>query len=415
MALTQSELARRLRAARVNCGLTQQQVAEALGIPRTAVVQMEAGSRAISSLELVEMARLYGRMVGDFVNDEAFEEDSVVALFRATPGVAEDPVLIEELHKCVKLCREATQLEHLLGLAPKHTLLVNYSLEAPANRWEAILQGRYLAGQERSRLDLGASPIWEIAEIIRRQGVRVAEYKMPENISGLFFHGREIGLVIVVNRGHRRNRRLFSYAHEYCHLLADRDRSGVVSRVENRDELVEVRANAFAAHFLMPEAGVRAFLQTLGKGEETRQVQELYDGAGQVSVQKRMSPGSQDLQVHDVVSLANHFGVSYEAALYHLLNLKFIPKDRFEALREQQETASLIARTFHVAALDEDVHWTLTEQVLAPGFEAYRRGEISRNKLLELAEETGVARRDVAQALKANNIDDKSMHDILPE
>ena len=269
MAITQEELAGRLKAARENAGLTQQEVAEEVGMTRLAVVRIEAGKRAVNSLELAEMARLYGRGIAEFLEEGVFEEDPLVALFRAAPGYAEDPKLKRELLRCVDLCREAANLERLLGLSPSSAFLVRYGLKGLSSRWDAINQGRYLADQERNRLDLGTSPIWEIAEIVARQGARVTEYAMPDAVSGLFFHSEETGFAIVVNLGHSRSRRLFSYAHEYCHLLADRDRFGGISHAGNRNELAEVRANAFAAHFLMPEAGVRSFLKALGKGEGT--------------------------------------------------------------------------------------------------------------------------------------------------
>jgi hypothetical protein len=47
-------------------------------------------------------------------------------------------------------------------------------------------------------------------------------------------------------------RRLFSYPHEYAHALADRDVASLVSKVENRSALREVRANAFAAAWPRP-------------------------------------------------------------------------------------------------------------------------------------------------------------------
>ncbi|MGH9364290.1 MAG: helix-turn-helix transcriptional regulator, partial [Thermoanaerobaculia bacterium] len=43
---TSDELSRRIKAAREGAGLTQKQVAQAIGMPRTAVVQIEAGKRA---------------------------------------------------------------------------------------------------------------------------------------------------------------------------------------------------------------------------------------------------------------------------------------------------------------------------------------------------------------------------------
>jgi Zn-dependent peptidase ImmA (M78 family)/DNA-binding XRE family transcriptional regulator len=399
VAITQKELAERLKAARENAGLTQQEVAEEVGITRLAVVRIEASKRAVNSIELAEMARLYGRSIAEFLEEGVFEEDLLGSLFRAAPGYAEDPGLRRELLRCVELCREAANLERLLGLPPTSAFFVSYELGTPSSRWDAINQGRSLANQERNRLDLGASPMWEIAEIIARQGVRVTEYEMPDAVSGLFFHSEDTGFAMVVNREHSRTRRMFSYAHEYCHLLADRDRFGGISHAGNRNELAEVRANAFAVHFLMPEAGVRAFLKALGKGEGTRQNLEIYDEWEGVPAQKRMPAGSQEVRVHDVVVLAHHFGVSYEAALYHLLNLRIIRKDNFDVLWESKEAQGPIRRALRIPERDEQFHFHLAEQLLSLAFEAYKREEISRAKLIELAVQVGVGREQIEEAL----------------
>lgn len=49
----------RLRAARLEAGLTQVEVAEALGAPQTFVSKIELGERRIDPLELQELAELY--------------------------------------------------------------------------------------------------------------------------------------------------------------------------------------------------------------------------------------------------------------------------------------------------------------------------------------------------------------------
>lgn len=414
MAITHEELARRLRAARENAGLTQQEVAEQVGVTRLAIVRIEAGKRAVNSLELAEMARLYGRAISAFLQEGVFEEDPLVALFRAAPGYAEDPKLKRKLLRCVELCREAANLERLLGLSPSSAFLVSYGLKVLSSRWDAINQGRYLATQERNRLDLGTSPIWEVAEIVARQGVRVTEYEMPDAVSGLFFHSEDTGFAIVINWRHSRSRRLFSYAHEYCHLLADRDRFGGISHAGNRNELAEVRANAFAAHFLMPEAGVKSFLKSLGKGEGTRQNLEIYDEWERVPAQRRMPTGSQEVRVHDVVGLSHHFGTSYEAALYHLLNLGIIRRDNFDVLWESKGAQGPIRRAFRIPEWDEAFHFDLAEQLLSLGFEAYRREEISRGKLIELAEKAGVGREEVEEALYDAQPRPEPIEAILP-
>lgn len=414
MTITQDELAARLKAARENTGLTQQEAAKEFGVARTAVVQIEAGKRAVNSLELSEMARLYGRGVAEFLEESAFEEDPLVALFRAAPGYSDNIGLKRELLNCTELCREAANLERLLGLLPSSAFLVSYGLKPLSSRWEAISQGRELAEQERNRLDLGSSPVWEIAEIIAQQGVKVTEYEMPDSVSGLFFHNEDTGFAIVINREHSRTRRMFSYAHEYCHLLADRERFGGISHSGNRSELAEVRANAFAAHFLMPEPGVHTFLKAWGKGEGTRQNQEIYDEWDQVPAQKRMPTGSQEVRVHDVVGLSHHFGASYEAALYHLLNLGIIRRDNFDILWESKEAQGPIRRALRISGWDEEVHWTLAEQLLSLGLEAYRREEISRSKLIELAGKVGVDREEIEEALYDAQPQPQPIEAIIP-
>ena len=52
MAIDGNEIARRLRQARDEAGINQQQAADAIGVHRTAITQMEAGNRAVSTLEL---------------------------------------------------------------------------------------------------------------------------------------------------------------------------------------------------------------------------------------------------------------------------------------------------------------------------------------------------------------------------
>ena len=81
----------------------------------------------------------------------------------------------------------------------------------------------------------------------------------PNGMSGMFLRHSSIGMVILVNYEHPRARKRFSYAHEYAHALLDRNLSVTVTTEGNRSDLIEVRANAFAAAFLMPEDGVNAF------------------------------------------------------------------------------------------------------------------------------------------------------------
>ena len=79
----------------------------------------------------------------------------------------------------------------------------------------------------------------------------------------------------------------------------DRDRDLQVSTTGNSGDLVERRANAFAAAFLLPEDGVEHFLTNIDKGRTTRQTQVVYDVAsnGKFDVEGREAPGFADHHV----------------------------------------------------------------------------------------------------------------------
>lgn len=57
--MTPRELGARLAAARHAAGLSQRDVAAALGIHQPSIVVIENGKRAVTALELAGMARLY--------------------------------------------------------------------------------------------------------------------------------------------------------------------------------------------------------------------------------------------------------------------------------------------------------------------------------------------------------------------
>lgn len=84
----------RLREAREFLGLSQEVVAEALGVPRASVSAMESGRRKVSSLELRDLARLYKRPIDFFYNDErggeTVEDEATQALYRATRNLTSD-------------------------------------------------------------------------------------------------------------------------------------------------------------------------------------------------------------------------------------------------------------------------------------------------------------------------------------
>jgi Zn-dependent peptidase ImmA (M78 family)/DNA-binding XRE family transcriptional regulator len=304
--LDATQLGLRLRSARERRSLSQQAVAEALNLQRTAITNIEAGNRAVSTLELSRLAGLYG-CKPEALLEPAGEADTPIVRLRALGQLDDDAT--QTIDHVIGLCREGAELRRMLE--PEFAEgLPNYAVRVRSSG-EAVRQGYDIAREERRRLGLGNAPISNIAGLISNQAIWVAASQIPDNMSGFFVNDRSTGLAIIINSRHFPVRRTFSYAHEYGHALFDREESERVSKGGN--DLVEVRANAFASAFLMPAGGVEDQLRRLDKGRPSRQAQIVYDVAGNAGseIEIRPTSGSQAITYQDVAVIARHFGVSY--------------------------------------------------------------------------------------------------------
>lgn len=208
-------------------------------------------------------------------------------------------------------------------------------------------------------------------------------------MSGLFQSDRSIGLAILVNRSHSFSRKRFSYAH----ALFDRDRKITVSSVDNSSPLLELRADAFAAAFLMPRKGVFHGLRNLGKGLPSHQEQSVYNVASgrHTEAVLRTAPSSQRITFNDIIQLANWFGVSYHSVVYRLLNLRHLSNPEFRKLLTQEHLGRKYLKTItqpeddpESKERDQQDH-DLRHDIAYLALEAYRRAEISRGRILELS------------------------------
>ena len=393
-----NELGRRLRAARESRGLSQQAAADALDLPRTAITQMEAANRAVSTLELSKLAQLYVYPAAAFLEEDAWSEDIFVALLRVAPGLERDPATHEQVVRCVSLCREGVTLEAFLG-GTRRSYAPSYETPLPRTSWEAVTQGEQTAVQERRRLGIGNAPIADVSELIASQGIWASGVEFPNEMSGMFLRHASIGFAILVNASHPRGRKRFSYAHEYAHALFDRNHNITVSTTGNSSELVERRANSFAAAFLMPSHGVHDALRGLAKGLPSRQDQTVFDVAtgGHVDSHHRLPARSQRINYKDIAMVARHFGASYQAALYRLKSLRHITHSESLDLLAQEH---LGRQLLHELSMFSDIEEPeeprhrdreLRSEVAHLAIEAYRREEISRGRVLELSKTLGIA------------------------
>lgn len=410
MAVDLAVLGRRLKDARTNCELSQDAVAKELRLPRATIIAIESGERPVTLEQLDALARLYRRPASEFVAEQA--EDLLVALLRASPEIEDLEQVESEIMRHVAICRAATELERLLGL-PVRMGPPAYDLPAPSSVGEAIDQGNYLARQERLRLGLTDNPISDLADLISATGIWASGSKFPDGMSGVFLRSQSIGMVILVNYHHPRVRKRFSYAHEYAHALFDRDHTATISTQRNRSQLVEVRANAFAAAFLLPPGGVRRFLWSRRKGLQSRTDTLVYDPSIEhadepVRATLRTAPGSQKISYQDVASLAHHYGASYQAGAYRLKGLGFINDRELKELLDKQDVGleylQMLDFYDDLEGVDDSpmrADRELVSQVVDLAIEAYRREQVTSERLLELGPTLGIPGRKLAKLAEA--------------
>jgi Zn-dependent peptidase ImmA (M78 family)/transcriptional regulator with XRE-family HTH domain len=392
--MDQAELGLRLRRAREISNVSQQQAADAIEAPRTAITQIEAGNRSVSSLELSKLAKLYRTPIASFFDDHDHEHEdnpSLVAFHRVVPGLERHPAIQGEVERCVDLFTEGVKLEALVSYDVRNAP-PSYDVGAPRTIGDAIREGERIAHEERSRIGLGNAPILDVSELLLSQGIWASGLELPDEMSGLFLHHESTGLAILVNAAHPRARKRFSYAHELAHALMDRGRELSVSSRDNAADLIEKRANAFAAAFLMPRSGILGMLRGLNKGRPSRHEQTIFDVATgeSITAELRDTARSQQITYTDVSLIAHHFGVSYQAAAYRMKSLRHVSSAECEELLQHEDHGRE-----YLNALDllDDLeaplarpYWDreLRSEIANLAIEAFRREEISRGRLLEL-------------------------------
>lgn len=364
MALSRKQIATRLRKARTDLGFTQQEVADVIAVHRPTISEIEAGRRAVSSEELYRFAQLYGMPVSAMLAETAPRRTDVERiLFRAEAVAA--PRVRAAIRRFMERCRAEREIEGLLGLGPTPDARPGYRARNPRSKAQAIDQGERIARQERLRLDLGTQPLRNPLMLLERQGVRIGSIEGldDEGPDGIYFETEELGPCIGVNPERDKwtgFRSAFTAAHEYAHwLLRDVQAEEFDFQAKTRS-MREVRANVFAAAFLMPREGLVEYFADNG-----------------LLVENRLP----DLSRADIVRAMDFFGVSRTALLYRLQNLRLLDPQRAEELRVLDFSPLSVAKTLGIRFATRR---RFGERLPALAIEAWRRGLLSTGRAAEL-------------------------------
>ncbi len=346
MSTTNAVIGERIASLRTERGLTQAQLAAALGLDHKQVVSsLEKGERALKAPELARLAELLHVSPLVILGLQPVAASPFV-LWRQR---ATDQARLDDEAAFIERCRRYAFVERLAKLEPA-TLAPRYELKGRQTKYEEVAEW---AEQARKALGIGDMPAPGLQEVLENQhGIKIFVTALKGG-SGATFRG-EFGDAVLVNAGEPPSRRAFSVAHELFHLLtwestlADREVATPAAA-----ERVEKLADNFAAAFVLPREALTA----------------------------RMPRGRPaEWSVFQLVELARHFGVSVPALAWRMVNLGKLQRQQAEQIIADP------ARSGAGAAASNQEERPLPDRYVTLAFRAYVEGEISIGKLAELLE-----------------------------
>lgn len=215
----------------------------------SALQRIESGQRKVASHELVELAEAL-----DTTTTRLLGRGQRSAALALAARLSEDvPSSTFEAggQRAIQLLEAADVLQRVVGMTPTR----------PAPAFEPVAAtrsgGQRLATIVRDELGLGTGPVAHLGELVQsRFGAYVAHEPLPQGTLGFCVAG-EGEAVILINSNDIHGRQRFTLAHGLCHLICgDLDTFEVIAE-NGATSGAEGRADAFAAHFLVPDDGLR--------------------------------------------------------------------------------------------------------------------------------------------------------------
>lgn len=360
--LSAQEIGRRLRLARENAGVRQDQAAEVIGMSRPTLVSIEKGTRRARIQELQLLARRYGVSVNALLRREAVHTD-LVPRFRKMRETENDHTL-EAVELLNDLVKAEVELENVLGIERRR----HYPPEKGINEGDVVELAERHAQELRDWLGLGAGPIGDIFSIIELDlGVRLYQRRLSSKskVAGLFTYDDAVGACILLNANHPLERRVQSAAHEVGHFVGTRRVPEVLEDDEQFLSRDERYANAFGRAFLTPR---RSFSESF----------------------RQLTAGADMLTRRHVILLANQYNISREACVRRLEELELLKRGTWEWLKTKGGIKDRHAREVLGEAADRldvakaDANRPVSHRLSLMAHAAWKRGIMSEGQLAEL-------------------------------
>ena len=243
-------------------------------------------------------------------------------------------------------------------------------------------QAKDLAEKIRRSLKLGNAPIKDIFNLLEDQGIFVV--RMPINGDGLdgafYYDKKNKNAKILINSNRSKGKQIFTAAHEFCHYLIDKEEQIILEYAEQEKSPREKRADAFAAHFLLPEEGVRFYTQNILK--KTKKLDD-----------------------DDLVKIQNEFKTSWTALIYRLNNLGYIFDGGLKTKLGEISSLNFKAAQsgFESESSVHDGKYEFPSSFYRAAFSAYFEGKITLNRLSDILRQSQEDTKELVAKIKIAN------------
>jgi Zn-dependent peptidase ImmA (M78 family)/transcriptional regulator with XRE-family HTH domain len=352
-------------------GLSRHAFALRIGLDDSKLSKSMSGARRFSSLDLARIAELCQVTVDWLITGE---EPPLAVAARTTSGNAGAALAVAKRYSTLR-----TDMASLGYPQPWRPITAGPGTGGYAE------QGRRLAQQALARVSQAGHSIGDgnlVASTEEVFGVDVAVVDLGVGFDGLAASADNVKLIVLAT-SHVPARQRFTLAHELGHLLAGDDQEihldrDIFDKAQAKDP-TEMRANAFASAFLMPEGVLREAVGLTGLTDET------------------------------FAALACSLMVTPSALAYRLLHLRLIDAgtcDRYKAITGA-EAASIAGRGDEFAQQVTEASTSRPPGLLVRDtYAAYESGAATLRPYASLL---GVGVDDLRRALES----ERGIHDAL--